>query len=59
MKHKLVNALLDTPFAILLAVVSWLSIWAGLLMIVVYVINKVFELPEIIWVNKRPRKNVN
>jgi len=59
MKHKLVNALLDTPFAILLAVVSWLSIWAGLLMIVVYVINKVFELPAITWVSKRTRKNVN
>lgn len=59
MKSKLINALLDTPFAILLAFVSWLSIWAGLFMIVVYVINKVFELPEITWVNKRPRKNVN
>ncbi|WP_086329233.1 hypothetical protein [Candidatus Enterococcus mansonii] len=59
MKNKLINALLDTPFAVLLAFVSWLSLTAGLLMIVVYVINKVFELPEITWVNKRPRKNVN
>ncbi|MGM0220030.1 hypothetical protein [Enterococcus sp. AZ126] len=59
MKHKLINALLDTPFAILLAFVSRLSIWAGIFMIVVYVINKAFKLPEITWVNKRPRKNIN
>lgn len=59
MKHKLINALLDTPFAILLAFISWLSIWAGLFMIVVYVINKVFELSEITWLNKRQRKNIN
>ncbi|ALS03069.1 hypothetical protein ATZ33_17295 [Enterococcus silesiacus] len=58
MKHKLISVLLETPFAILLAFISWLSIWAGLLMIVVYVVNKVFEFPQhITWVNKRPRKN--
>ncbi|MFD1902507.1 hypothetical protein GQR36_25355 [Enterococcus termitis] len=56
---KLTNALLDTPFAILLAFVSWLSIWAGLLMIAVYVVNKTFELPKMINVNGRKRKIIN
>lgn len=59
MKSKLTNALLDTPFAILLAFVSWLSIWAGLLMITVYVVNKTFELPKMINVNGRKRKIIN
>lgn len=48
MKHKLTKALLDTPFAILLAVVSSLSLWAGLLVIAVYVVNKALELPKVV-----------
>ena len=59
MKSKLTNALLDIPFAVLLAFVSWLSIWAGLLMIAVYVVNKTFELPKMINVNSRKRKIIN
>lgn len=59
MKNKLIDALKDTPFAILLAVVSAMSIWAGLLMIAVYVVNKALDYPTVTWVNGRKRKNVN
>ena len=59
MKQRAIKALQDTPFAILLAIVSRVSLLLGLFVIAVYVVNKTFEMPKISWVNGRPRKRVN
>ncbi|MGM0217688.1 hypothetical protein [Enterococcus sp. AZ126] len=59
MKHKLINALLDTPLAILIGFSFRQSLLFGFFMIAVYVFNKVFELPKIIKVNGRKRKIID